>query len=242
MDDASLGLYEEATHESIPISEYFDRTYMRSVFNGPGPAEHDPNWLHQLLLRRQSNYAASSLVWKLAQIAAAEQGEARLQFARDLSFQQTKLDNLVLLGTPSSNPWIQLFQGNLTLTWAFDPVSKSFYPVDNSTADGATHFKPADESKTRDSYATVSFLGNLSGTGKTLIISGSGGTATEAAMHWLLQESSFEQIRSRLASGSNGVLPPFEALLRMEKGMDRPRNVSIVICRPVHGPGRATQK
>ncbi len=242
MDDASLGLYEEATQQSIPIGEYFDRTYMRNVFTGPGPAEHDPNWLHQLLLRRQSNYAESSLVWKLAQIASAEQGQARLQFARDLSFQQTKLDNLVLLGTPASNPWIQLFQGALTLQWAFDPVSKSYYPVDTTTRDAATHFRPADESKTRDGYATISFLSNLSGTGKTLIISGSGGTATDAAMHWLLQESSFQQLRSRLPSASNGVIPPFEALLRIEKGMDRPRNITIAICRGVHSSGQPAQK
>ena len=242
MDDASLGLYEEATHQSIPIGDYFDRTYMRNVISGPGPAEHDPNWLHQLLLRRQSNYAASSLVWKLGQIATAEQGQARLQFARDLSFQQTKLDNLVLLGTSSSNPWIQLFEGGLTLHWVFDPVSKSYYPVDTTTPDGATRLKPIDESKSRDGYATISFLSNLSGSGKTLIISGSGGTATDAALHWLLQESSLQQLRSQLPHSSTGVLPPFEALLRIEKGMDRPRNITIAICRPVHDSGRAAQK
>jgi hypothetical protein len=242
MDDASLGLYEEATNQSVPIGEYFDRIYMRNVFSGPGPAEHDPNWLHQLLLRRQSSYAASSLVWKMAQIASAERGQARLQFARDLSFQQTKLDNLVLLGTSSSNPWIQLFEGGLTLHWAFDPVSKSYYPVDTSTPDGATRFKPTDESKSRDGYATVSFLSNLSGTGKTLIISGSGGTATDAALHWLLQENSFQQLRSQLPGASNSVLPPFEALLRIEKGMDRPRNIIVAICRPVHDSSRTAQK
>jgi hypothetical protein len=242
MDDASLGLYEEATHQSIPIGEYFDRTYMRDVLSGPGPAEHDPNWLHQLLLRRQSNYAASSLVWKLAQIAAAEQGQARLQFARDLSFQQTKLDNLILLGTPSSNPWIQLFQGGLTLNWAFDPVSKSYYPVDNASPDGAARYKPTDESKSRDGYATVSFLSNLSGTGKTLIISGSGGTATDAALHWLMQDNSFQQLRSQLPTTSSGVVPPFEALLRIDKGMDRPRNVTVAICRPIHDTSRSALK
>ncbi len=242
MDDASLGLYQEATQQSIPIGEYFDRTYMRNVFSGPGPAEHDPNWLHQLLLRRQSNYATSSLVWRLAQIAASEQGQARLQYARDLSFQQTKLDNLILLGTASTDPWIQLFQGGLTLNWGFDTVSKSYYPVDSSSRDGVTRFKPTDESKIRDGYATISFLGNLSGTGKTLIISGSGGTATDAAMHWLQQESSFQQLRSQLRAGSSGVLPAFEVLLRIEKGMDRPRNITIVVCRPVHDSARTSQK
>ena len=242
MDDASLGLYEEATHQSIPIGEYFDRTYMRNVLSAPGPAESDPNWLHQLLLRRQSNYAASSLVWKLAQIAAAERGEAHLQFARDLSFQQTKLNNLVLLGTAASNPWIQLFEGGLTLHWAFDPLSKSYYPVDTSSPGGATRYKPTDDNKIRDGYATIAFLSNLSGSGRTLIISGSGGTATDAAMHWLMQDSSFQQLRKQLPSASSGMLPPFEILLRIEKGMDRPRNIILTVCRPVHDSGRAPQK
>jgi hypothetical protein len=72
-----------------------------------------------------------------------------------------------------------------------------------------------------------------------LIISGSGGTATDAAMHWLMQESSLELLRSRLAQASSGGFPSFEALLRIEKGFDRPRNITILICRPLR-PGPST--
>lgn len=241
VDDASLGLYEEATGAYVPIGEYFDRSYMRSLIDTPGPVEQDPNWLHQLLLRRQSNYATSSVIWRLAQIAGAEHSEARLQFARDLSFQQAKHDNLVLLGTAASNPWIQLFESSLTLHWAYDPATRSFYPVDTTQPRAVAQYKATDDSKTRDGFATISLLSNLSGSGRALIISGSGGAATDAAMSWLIHDSSLELLRSRLPQTGAGGFPSFEALLRVEKSVDRPRSVTIAICRPLqsHPTGKA---
>jgi hypothetical protein len=233
MDDASLGFYEEATGQSVPIGDYFDRTYLRSLAPGPDVALHDPNWLHQLLIRRQSNYADASLVWKLARIASSMHSDAQLDFARDLSYRQMKSDNLVLLGTPASNPWIQIFQGELTLHWQFDPSGKVYYPVDTMAPAGEMRYKAVDDSKTREGYTTVSLLPNLGGTGNTLIISGTGGAATDAAMDWLMEEPSIELLQSRLPKPRAGALPYFEVLLKIEKGTDRVRSVTILICRPL---------
>ena len=232
VDDASVGFYTEATGNLVPIGDYFDRTYIRTLITTPGPPEHDPNWLHQLVIRRLSNYAVSSMTWKLAEIAGAEQGDARLAFARDFGFRQAKTDNLVLLGTPSANPWIQLFDGYTTLHWGYDTVEKAFFPVDSTIPD-PTRYKAQDPSKTREGYATVALLPNLGGTGKVLILSGSGGSASDAVIEWLTQDASLQLLRSRLPPTTTGGFPYFEALLRVEKGTDRPRSVVVAICRPV---------
>jgi len=229
-DDASLAFYEEVTGRTVPISEYFDRTYMRVLTNGPDLAK-NPSWLNQLLLRRQSSYADATIMWRMAEIASARGNMARLQFARDLSFRQAKSENLILLGTPASNPWIQLFESSISLRWEYDPEGKVYYPVDTTVPEQKAQYKAVEDSKTRDGYATISLLPNLDGKGNTLIISGTGGAVTDSVMEWLSEEPSMELLRSRMPnSGTNG-FPHFEALLRISKGADRPRNVTILIVR-----------
>jgi len=230
-DDASLAFYEEVTGHTVPIGEYFDRTYLRELTNGPDLAK-NPSWLSQLLLRRQSNYADATMMWRMAEIASARGNTARLQFARDLSFRQAKSENLILLGTPASNPWIQLFESNMTLHWEYDSVEKVYYPVDTTLPDQKMQYKAVDNSKTRDGYATIALLPNLDGTGNVLILSGTGGAVTDAVMEWLREESSLAVLRSRLTASSGHGFPHFEALLRISKGTDRPRNVTVIAVRP----------
>ena len=229
-DDASLAFYQEVTGRTVPIGEYFDRTYLRDLTNGPDLAK-NPSWLSQLLLRRQSNYADATMMWRMAGIAAARGSVARLQFARDLSFHQAKTENLILLGTPASNPWIQLFESNMTLRWEYDPTEKVYYPVDTTSPDQRAQYKAVEGSKTRDGYATIALLPNLDGTGNTLILSGTGGAVTDAVMEWLTEETSLEQLRSRLSGSTANGFPYFEALLRISKGTDHPRNVTVLTVR-----------
>lgn len=240
LDDASLGLYEEATGQPIALAEYFDRGYLRSLDasgSEKGITDHPAILLHDLVIKRQSNYADAVMVWKLAQTASLLRSDAKLQFARDVSFRQTKSGNLILLGDPESDPWIQLFESSLSLHWKFDPVVKAFYPVDTATPADAERFHSlAENSKTREAYATISFLPNLSNTGNVLIVSGTGGAATDAAMDMLLDESSLERLRSRLQSSSSSSFPYFEALVRIEKGSNLPRNVTVPICRALKFP------
>jgi len=239
LDDASLSFYQEATGQSIAIGDYFDRTYLRSLNVGPDVAVHDPNWLHQLIIKRQTNYADAAMVWKLAQAAGTLRSDARLQYARDLSFRQAKSDNLILLGSPASDPWIQLFESNLTLHWKYDPVAKEFYPIDTTTPADGDRFHALENSKTREGYATISFLPNLGGTGNVLIVSGTGGSATDAVMDWLLDEQSMELLRSQLPKTQPAAFPYFEVLLKIQKGVDRPRNVTIAISRALKSSARS---
>ena len=229
IDDASLSYYEEATGRRVAINDYFDRTYQRDVASQTENAA----WLKQLIIRRQTNYSASSATWTLAQIAAKTGSDARLQFARDLAFRQAKTDNLVLLGTPQSDPWIQLFESSTTLHWLYDPAVHSFYPVDLTVPGAASQYRTSEENRAHESYASIALLPNLGGSGRTLILSGTGGAAMDAAMEWLLQDESLRLLRSRLPGTPSDTFPTFEALLRIQKSGDHPRSVSIAIVRPL---------
>ena len=232
LDDASLDFYQEATGHSIALTEYFDRSYLHPLEEAAAAAHLDPKLAHSFLLRRQSNFADVNLIEKFSQTAQALETNANIFFARDFSFRQARSGNTILLGTRQSNPWIQSFDSYLAVRWKFDPTLESYYPLnstDSSEAD-KVHVSASD-TKAHESYASVAFLPNLAGTGNVLIVSGTGGASVTSALDFLNDDASMSQLRSRIASQKKDAFPYFEILLRIEKGGNLPRSVTIVMAR-----------
>lgn len=243
LDDASLDFYQDAANHRVELAEYFDRSYLGSVEKNASALKLDPGLVHSLMLSRQSSFANVSLVWKLAQIADELHSSASVQFARDLTFRQVKNENVILLGNPQSNPWIQPFEPRLSLVWVIDPVSHSYYPRDkNAPASAQDQFRPAEsEQNVRAGYATIAFLPNLSGTGNALILSATGGSAMSVAMNFLTDQNSMSQLRSRLQQGGAASFPYFEALLKTERGSKELNSVQVAICRSPALPAGSTR-
>ena len=229
-DDAALAFIEASSGHNVSINEYFDRSYQRSLSQSAPAAD----LLQQLIIQRDSSFGTSAMTWRLAQIADETSSQARLVFARALTFRQAREENLVLLGTSSSNPWIQLFDPSTTIRWKYDPTVTAFYPIDTLAGKDTLYKagdKPDPDSRTHNSYASVALLPNIGGAGHTLIISGTGGAALDAAMDWLTQDASIQQLRSKIPGGSSGTFPFFEALLKIERAADRGRGVTVVFVR-----------
>jgi hypothetical protein len=74
---------------------------------------------------------------------------------------------------------------------------------------------------------------NLSGTGSILVISVTGGTAMNAALDFLSDEHSIGQLRSQLAQNKAAAFPYFETLIRIGSPNTLPKDVNIVIARPL---------
>lgn len=234
LDDASLDFYQQVSGRSISLSEYFDRSYLHLTEDVAASAHLDPKAVQSFLLKRQSNFADVNLVGRLSQTGQSFGASVNLYFARDFSFRQLKSDNnIVLLGTRQSNPWIQALDSHLALRWKYDPALDSYYPVDSTAkAQDADKFRSTVEGvKTHDGYASIAFLPNLSGAGNILVISGTGGAAVGAALDFLRDESSVSHLGSRMGQTGANAFPYFEALLKTENGGGLPRSVTIVLIR-----------
>jgi hypothetical protein len=173
------------------------------------------------------------LIGRLTRTANALGSGATAVFSRDFTFRQLKSGNVILLGSSQSNPWIQPFEAQLAVRWKLDPVSATYYPLDAtlSGVDPERYRPEANTTKPREGYASIAFLPNLGGNGNVLILSGTGGTAVAAALEFLLDENAMRDIRSRLAAFGSDTYPSFEALLEVDKGVNMPRNVLILMCR-----------
>jgi hypothetical protein len=223
LDDAGVGLYQELTGRSFALSDYFDRSYMRSI-----PAEESAN---AMLLRRQSSFANIRFLWRLVQFAGPAARDATVTFARDYAFRNLKSDNVVLLGSPRSNPWMEPFLPQLGIRWQFDKAQGTYYPVDTWATGEPKPFPTSQSAEARESYCGLSLLPNLGGNGHVLIVSATGGSAYNAAAGFLADETAMSNLRKQLPSTDARGFPYFESLIRVKGRSAQPRDATIVVCR-----------
>jgi hypothetical protein len=234
LDDADLAFLQEVTGSKIPLSEYFDRSYLRKL-NDKGVVPLDRNVAAALALKRHSNYGTASILLDLSRIASALHGQVAVHFARDYTFRELKSDNVILLGNSRSNPWIESFENRLGIRWKYNDSTGAYYPLDPSAGPAAQDkfLTVSPDVEPREGYATISLLPNFSGTGNVLIVSSSGGASMGAAADFLSEEQSVAQLRSRLPAAAKGNFPYFEALIRVNTRSSLPKDTSILVCRPV---------
>jgi len=236
LDDAALAFFQELTSHQVALSEYFDRSYLRTLDDSAVTAKLGRNIAGPLVLKRYSSYAGAALLWRLAQTAGALQSEAKIHFARDYSFREVKAGNAILLGNSRSNPWIEPFESHLAVRWKFDDARGGYYPMDTSlgSADQEKFRIAAQGDEPREGFAAISLLPNLSGSGHVLIISGTGGAAIGTVIDFLTDDHSVSRLRSLIPQTKTGEFPYFEALLRVKIRSSLPRDTSVVICRDLH--------
>jgi len=228
MDDAGIALYQELTHTSVGLADYFDRNYLRHLGEKSPAAKLDGALAASIVLKRQSSYSSTSLLWRLSDIARGVHGQAAVHFARDYSFRELKANSAVLLGNKSSDPWIEPFASRLGLTWKFDEQRGVYYPVDSWSP-------PADSDRYRSmaegGYASIALVPNLSATGSVLILSGSGGSAIVTARDFLVDPPSLARLRTRLPGKESAKFPYFETLLHIKGRSRLPSDAAIVVSR-----------
>jgi hypothetical protein len=129
-------------------------------------------------------------------------------------------DNVVLLGGPLSNPWMQLFESRLNFTEAL--YSDHFSPVSNhSPVNGEQAiYTPTDTVQ----YSVVAYLPNPGNGRKILLIQGTSSEATEAGAEFLLSEEQLSGFRTRLHVTG---FPYFEVLLKTSQVTGTPLTTTI---------------
>ena len=232
MDDAAIALYQELTGRALSLSDYYDRSYLRSLSESAA-ANLDAQAVSSVALRRQSSFADFSFVWKLLQIPGASQRPSTLRFARDYSFRDLKANNAVLIGNSRSNPWIEPFEPKLGIRWTFDKAAAVYDPVD--TWAGEKSYQARGPGDPRESFFSVALLPNLGGTGNVLIVSGTGGSAINAGADFLADEASMTGLRKRLPAGAGRPFPHFEALIQVKGRSSMPRDATVLLCRTPKG-------
>src|SRR6201999_1828492 len=105
-------------------------------------------------------------------------------------------------GSEEANPWVQLYSESLNFTMIPDQETKVFTIRNRAPRTGEpAEYKSDTGSPARRAYALVALLGNLDGTGRTLILQGTGMAGTEAAADYVLGQSDLSALLHTGAAG-----------------------------------------
>jgi hypothetical protein len=224
--DTSFMLIEDMTRQSISLSDYLNRSYVAKVQSLT--AYGDPGLLASLPARDGGSFGD----FRVAQrILALDPGAADvlLNYARNYTADDLKRNNVIMIGSRRSNPWVEVFIDELNFDLEYDrnldqAFVKNLHP---RAGEQAVYVPPANPYATLG-YSVIAFVPNPSHTANALLIEGTNSEATNAAGDFITSEQSMQNLLSKLPDKT---FPYFELLLRTSRVAGTPLQEEIVAYR-----------
>lgn len=181
MSDSGMGALRLLRPFPVSLEDYANRRFLEPASDLP--LEFRAPW-RELAHRQLTSVANARIAAGYSQLARAAGRKPVVSFARDLQLSDFhRGDNLILLGSDSANPWVQLYQDQLNFQVRFDPVLQRQSIHIGAPAPGAPSELPASVTTgtTGEAYATLALVSGLDGRGTVLIIQGTNMEGTDLA-------------------------------------------------------------
>ncbi len=174
-------------------------------------------------------HALDSVFGKLHQQIRVKRGSL-------FSLDDAKNNDLIFMGSPSEN--LTLLELPNTQEFAFKQITSgprtgtmeiiNFHPESGEPKEFLP--SPPDETLTED-YSVVALKRGLNPAHSVLILAGATTIGTQAAVEYVCQQDSLEQLLLRLSVSNSGELKPFEAVIRVKVAKGVPVGTELVALR-----------
>jgi len=214
--DSCLVLLEDVLQRQIHLNEYLSRAYLDQIRQVTA----DPKLQHLLQLiadRQYTSLADVGFVSKMMLLTGGYRDNVALTYARSVNIRDFKADNIILIGAPRANPWVELFEPKMKFEFGMDEVAQRplFRNKFLQPGEQQTYVTGGANGKSSDSYAVVALAPNLNGTGNVLIIEGTNMEGTEAGVEFLTDVEFANRIHRALNISVSAAKPYFEILLKL---------------------------
>lgn len=148
-----------------------------------------------------------------------------------------KDDNIILIGSPRSNPWVELFQDQLDFRFVFNQELHQEI-VENVNPRGqekARYMPTARGFATGESFALVALVHNRNRSGRALLLAGASGEGTEAAGHLVTDRDHLVRVLQYCGISSDGPVQDFELLVQVGTLAGSPGATNMVACHTISG-------
>lgn len=208
--DAGINMYGNLAKTQVDAWEYGSGSYLSK------PDAQTPSgftW-SPFASRRYTTVSDLKFVSALLQLPNVNRSRTEIRFARDLTAQDLKDANAILIGSPNYDPWIQLVDKNQIFKMIYNGSENSITVFNRSPLKGEqASYKWSESDPQRTGYALISLVDNLGSTGKVLIVEGTTMGGVDAATDFLFDPKRMDAV-VRDAIGKTGKLSNFELLLQ----------------------------
>jgi hypothetical protein len=218
--DSGLVIYQDLTNRRIPLAEYAAGEYQKHTATTSGI---DSAMVNELGGRRYTSVVDLHIVSSISQLSAVVKNRFKVRYAREVTLDDLKQSNVILLGSFDSNPWVDLFQRDLNFQFEHQPkgndvVIHNLHPL----AGEREYYETNESDSARSTFGLIVVTPNLDGTGHVLLIEGINMAGTEAAADYLFSDASATLLSKTFDSKGN--ILPFEVLLETSNiGANAPR-------------------
>jgi hypothetical protein len=228
--DPNIAEIQGFTGGQISLSDYANHRYILD------PSRLTPEQLrfcNNILRGDKTSVVDTPIAMAVAQLAQATSSKLTVRGARNVQFPDMKTDaNFILLGSPRTNPWSNLYNDRLDFRFEYDPktnkeVIRNVHP---RPGEPPAYIETAPGWATGQSYAIIAFLENLEGGGQILFIAGQTAEGTEAAGKLITDLPRLDATLKKCGTRSPGS-EHFEVLLRLNTLAGSSSDVDAVNCR-----------
>jgi hypothetical protein len=228
--DSGLVIYQNLTKRWVSLADYAAGEYQGHTVS---PLGIDPKIVNELGIRRYTSVVDLHLVSSISQLPSVVKDRFKVRYAREVTLDDLKQSNVILLGSIDSNPWVELFQKDLNFQFEPQPaedkvIIRNIHPMPGEKA----FYETNQTDPAHTTFGVIAVTPNLDGTGHVLLIEGINMAGTQAAADYLFGEASTELLNQIF--DSKGTIRPFEVLLETSNigaNATRPRIISQRILR-----------
>ena len=207
--DSGLVMWHGTTAQPLGLAEYMHGAYRneRSADLEHGLASSD------LSNRRYTSVVDLEIVHAVDQIAMRMGRGVEVRFARDIHPNDLKHSNVVLLGAPEANPWVEMYDPRLNFFVSNDRVHQVMSVLNRAPKAGEPRqWDSAKLDLQHRVFGVVAYLPNIDGSGSALLLEGTSMAGTESCWDFLSSEDQLQQVLQQMG-GSGTKVPYFEAVI-----------------------------
>ena len=227
--DSTLTILQDQAGRPLRLNEVMQSRFAEAL--PPTLSAEERKQILSIVDRRYTSFADVELVGKILRIVHQSGLQPpSVSIARDYQMRFFKTNNVILLGSKRSNPWVELVEPQMNFHFDYPDGQRAPVIINRNPGKGEqSTYVPVPYGQ---GFSVVAFLSNPNRTGNILILEGENAISTEAAGEFVSSEehlSRFFEMIGYAPSKSPGTIPPsFEVLLQTEKLQASTRSFQIV--------------
>ena len=234
--DTCLVMLQDLLNTDISIGDYVSHEYPNNLLRRASSPELR-RALELISARQYTSLADANIASKLLQVGNRYTSETSIRYARHVNIRDFKTDNFILIGSRRGIPWVELFEDRLNFQARWNNEYSTFFFHNKAPRAGEQdEYKMIDQGNSREVYADIALLPNLSNSGSVLILNGITMEASEAAGEIIMSRDFRSQLEKIRAANDQPASPYFEVLIKSTAVAGAARDTKLVAYRSISAP------